>query len=169
MAEYYFENEKWAQAYKEYTFLIKQKKHRLYTFALYKGAWCLFRLGKVTQAMSYLEYIIKTGKAETGEQLAGRKTVNRNRLESEALRDIVIFYAEGDPSRAASYFKNLVGEGYNPYLEKLAYQYSDRGNKDASREVFKLLIAQNPTAAKSFEYQYTNRSELLLCKRHLAL
>ncbi|WP_413944123.1 tetratricopeptide repeat protein [Bdellovibrio sp. HCB-162] len=155
LAEYYFENEKWAQAYKEYSYLIKEKKHRLHTFALYKGAWCLFRLGKVQQAMNYLEFIIRTGKSETGEQLAGRKTVNRTRLEGEALRDIVVFYAEGgDPARAASYFKNLVGENTGSYLERLAYQYSDRGNKDASREVFKLLISQNPNSPKAFEYQY---------------
>ncbi|UOE99709.1 tetratricopeptide repeat protein [Bdellovibrio reynosensis] len=155
LAEYYFENEKWGQAYKEYSHLIKQKSHRLHTFALYKGAWCLFRLGKVQQGMNYLEYIIKTGKADTGEQLAGRKTVNRNRLESEALRDIVVFYAEGgDPAKAPTYFKDLVGNSYLSYLERLAYQYSDRGNKDSSRDVFKYLIAQNPTSAKSFEYQY---------------
>ncbi|WP_413613179.1 tetratricopeptide repeat protein [Bdellovibrio sp. HCB-110] len=155
LAEYYFENEKWAQAYKEYSHLIKEKRHRLHTFALYKGSWCLFRLGKVQQAMSYLEFIIKSGKAETGEQLAGRRTVNRTRLEGEALRDIVVFYAEGgDPTRAASYFKNLVGDNYSSYLERLAYQYSDRGNKDASREVFKLLISQNPSSPKAFEYQY---------------
>ncbi|WP_413569546.1 tetratricopeptide repeat protein [Bdellovibrio sp. HCB117] len=155
LAEYYFENEKWAPAYKEYSYLIKEKRHRLHTFALYKGAWCLFRIGKVQQAMNYLEFIIKSGKAETGDQLAGRRTVNRTRLEGEALRDIVIFYAEGgDPGKAASYFKNLVGNEYLPYLERLAYQYSDRGNKDASRDVFKLLISQNPTAPKAFEYQY---------------
>ncbi|NUN04762.1 MAG: tetratricopeptide repeat protein [Bdellovibrio sp.] len=155
LAEYYFENERWSQAYKEYSHLIKEKKHRLHTFALYKGAWCLFRIGKQQQAMNYLEFIIKSGKGETGEQLAGRKTVNRNKLEGEALRDIVIFYAEaGDPSRAAAYFKSLIGNNSGPYLEKLAYQYSDRGNKDASRDIFKLLIAQAPTSAKSFEYQY---------------
>jgi len=155
LAEYYFENEKWAQAYKEYSYLIKDKSHRLHTFALYKGAWCLFRLNKAQQAMNYLEFIIKTGKAETGEQLAGRRTVNRTRLEGEALRDIVVFYAEaGDPTKAASFFKGLVGNDYNSYLERLAYQYSDRGNKDASREVFKLLISQAPTSPKAFEYQY---------------
>lgn len=155
LAEYYFENEKWAQAYKEYTFLIRNKKHRLHTFALYKGSWCLFRLGNVKQAMSYLEYIIKTSKAEANEQQSGRRTVNRNRLEGEALRDIVVFYAEGgDPAKAAPYFRSLVGNDYSPQLERLAYQYSDRGVKDSSREVFKLLISQNPTAAKAFEYQY---------------
>lgn len=155
LAEFYFENEKWTQAYKEYAYLIKEKTHRLHTFALYKGAWCLFRSNKGQQAMNYLEYIIKSGKAETGEQLAGQRTVNRTRLEGEALRDIVVFYAEvGDPGKAAAYFKNLVGNDYNSYLERLAYQYADRGNKDASRDVFKLLISQNPTAPKNFEFQY---------------
>lgn len=155
LAEFYFENEKWTQAYKEYAYLIKEKNHRLHTFALYKGAWCLFRSGRAQQAMNYLEYIIKSGKTETGEHLAGQRTVNRSRLEGEALRDIVVFYAEeGDPAKAASYFKNLVGNDSAVYLERLAYQYSDRGNKDASRDMFKLLIANNPTAAKNFEFQY---------------
>lgn len=155
LAEFHFENEKWQQAYKEYAYLIKQKSHRLHTFALYKGAWCLFRLNKAQQALSYLEYIIKSGRAETGHQEAGQRAVNRNRLEGEALRDVVVFYAEGgDPSRAASYFQSLVGNGYGPYLERLAYQYADRGNKDAARDVFKLLISQSATAAKNFEYQY---------------
>ncbi|HEX7676413.1 MAG TPA: tetratricopeptide repeat protein [Bdellovibrio sp.] len=155
LGEYYFENERWAPAYKEYSYLIKDKRHRLNTFATYKGAWCLFRLDRVQQGMSYLEYIIKSGKAETGDQLAGKKTVNRTRLEGEALRDIVVFYAEGgDPAKAASYFRGLVGDNINPYLERLAYQYADRGNKDASRDVFKLLISQSPNSPKAFEYQY---------------
>lgn len=155
LAEYYFEGEKWTPAYKEYAYLIKEKRHRLHTFALYKGAWCLFRLGKVQQAMNYLEYIIKTGKAETGEKLAGQKAINRNRLENEAMRDIVVFYVEGgDPGKAPGYFQDLVGNDYSQHLERLAYQYAERGNKDASRDMFKFLIAQNPSGLKSFEYQY---------------
>ncbi|MNJ92506.1 tol-pal system protein YbgF [compost metagenome] len=155
LGEYYFENERWPQAYKEYSIIIKDRKHRLHTFSLYKGAWCLFRIGKTKQAMNYLEYIIKQGKAETGNDVAGSRKVNRTRLEGEALRDVVVFYAEGgDPANAANYFKGLVGGDIAPYLERLAYQYSGRGNKDASREVFKVLIARNPTAAKSFEFQY---------------
>jgi tetratricopeptide (TPR) repeat protein len=154
LGEYYFENEKWAEAYKEYTFLIKQKKHRLHTFAMYKGGWCLFRLGKVQQGLAYLEYIIKSGRQEEAEQVAG-KTVNRTRLEGEAMRDLVIFYAEGgDPANAANYFDGLIGQGSDNYLEKLAYQYQSRGNKDASRDIFKLLIARNPTSPKAFEFQY---------------
>ncbi len=155
LGEYYFENEQWAKAYKEYSFLIKQRKHRLHTFSLYKGAWCLFRLGKNKQALNYLEYIIKSGRAETGNKVAGRLSVNRNRLEAEAQRDLVVFYAEAsDAGSASTYFKNLIGGDVSGYLEKLAYQYADRGNKEGSKEVFKLLISENPNSPKAFEYQY---------------
>ncbi|MFM6927111.1 MAG: tetratricopeptide repeat protein [Bdellovibrio sp.] len=155
LGEYFFEGEKWGQAYKEYSHLIKERKHRLHTFSLYKGAWCLFRLGKTQQGMSYLEYIIKSGKDETGDKVAGQKAVNRTRLEGEALRDIVVFYSEGgDPTKAASYFQRLVGPDTSSYLEKLAYQYAARGDKESARDVFKTLITQNPSAPKAFEYQY---------------
>lgn len=155
LGEYYFENEKWAQAYKEYSPLLKERNHRLHTFALYKSAWCLYRLGKNREALNYLETIIKSGRQETGSSLAGRRTVNRSRLESEALRDIIMFYAAvGNAEGAASYFRGLVGGDVTSYLEKLAYFYSDKGERDSSDVVFKQLIAANPSQAKAFEYQY---------------
>ena len=52
LGESLFENEKWADAYKEYSVLIKDNKHNLHTMALYKGAWCLFRLGKLKRVFS---------------------------------------------------------------------------------------------------------------------
>lgn len=155
LGEYYFENERWAQAYKEYTPLLKDRRHRLHTFALYKSAWCLYRMGKNREALSYLETIIKSGRQETGDSLAGRRTVNRTRLESEALRDVVPFYAMvGSAENASSYFEGLVNGDVTSYLERLAYAYSDKGNREASDIVFKQLIAKAPTHPKAFEYQY---------------
>lgn len=156
LGEYYFENDRWSQAYKEYSPLLKQRNHRLHTFALYKGAWCLYRMGRNKEALNYLEVIIKTGKKESGgENLAGKRTVNRTRLEAEALRDIVQFYAVvGSSEQATSYFRNLVGGDPTPYLERLAYYYAEKGNRDSSDEVFKQLIAANPNHPKAFEYQY---------------
>jgi TolA-binding protein len=156
LGEYFFENEKWADSYKEYTYVIKDKKHRLNTFALYKGAWCLFRLGKSQQALSYLEYIIKSAKYESEAASQSRRAVNKNRLEQEALRDIVIFYAEAKPaSEAMSYFRGLLGDAdITPYLEKLAYYYSDKGGKDDARDIFKMLIGEKPDSPKAFDWQY---------------
>lgn len=153
LGEYYFENDQWANAYKSYSYLLKRKAHRLHSFSLYKSAWCLFRLGKYDQALKYLEYIIKL-EASNQESVAGKK-VNNNRLETEAQRDLVIFYAEAEkPENAAKYFRKIVGGDAYPYLEKLAYYYSDRGNREAATDVFKLLISERPQHPKSFEYQY---------------
>lgn len=155
LGEYYFENEKWADAYKEYSKIIKDRKHRLNTFSLYKGSWCLYRLGKTEQAIQYMDYIIKIGKTSESEQMVGGKKLNTTRLESEALRDLVVFFADlGDVKKAVNYFKNIESKESNNYIEKLAYFFADKGNRDASKEVFRMLITENPTAKKAFEFQY---------------
>lgn len=156
LGEYYFENEKWADAYKEYSKLIKDRKHRLNTFSLYKSAWCLYRMGKTEQAIQYMDFIVKSGKSQEAEQqsLGGRK-LNSSKLENEALRDLVVFFAElGETKRAVAYFQNTTGKDSKNYIEKLAYSYGMKGNREASKEVFRLLIKLDPTAKKSFEYQY---------------
>lgn len=155
LAEYHFENEQWMEAYKAYTPIIKNKNHRLHTFALYKGAWCLYRLGRYSDALKYLEFIIKSGKEDAGSELASKRKVNRSRLEAEATRDLITFYgAEGKPQQAVSYFKGVLGGEVSTYIEKLAYHYADRGDKESSRELFHAMIVANPTSPKSFEYQY---------------
>ncbi len=155
LGEFFFENEKWADAYKEYTKLIKDRRHRLNTFALYKGAWCLYRLGKTEEGIKYLDFIIKGAKSESSGQLVAGRKLNTSKLENEALRDLVVFFAEtGDTKRAVAYFKSINSKEANANIEKLAYYLADKGNREGSKEVFRMLIQQDPTAKKAFEYQY---------------
>lgn len=152
LGEYYFENEKWADAYKEYSKLIKDKRHRLHAFSLYKGGWCLYRLGRTEEAIKYLDFIIKL---DDGANSGRKKTVRRTKLESESLRDIVVFFSDiADTKRAVNYFRSLGLPDVNNYIEKLAYYYADKGGKDASRDVFRILINEDPNSKKAFEYQY---------------
>lgn len=156
LGEYYFEREKWADAYKEYANIIKKPKHRLNTFAMYKSAWCLFRIGKVEDAIKYMDYIIKNKGASAGNEGGNGKSVNKSRLEIEAARDIVVFFADtGDPQRAIDYFtQNVTPNAKLSALEKLGYFYADKGNKEGSALIFHHLIAENPLSKKAFEYQY---------------
>ncbi|MBC7467127.1 MAG: tetratricopeptide repeat protein [Bdellovibrio sp.] len=155
LGEYYFENEKWADAYKEYAKLIKDRKHRLNTFSLYKSAWCLYRMGKTEQAIQYMDFIVKSGSAQSEQQMVGGRKLNSSKLENEALRDLVVFFTElGDTKRAVNYFQSVNGKDTRSYIEKLAYSFGIKGNREASKDVFKLLIKQEPTAKKAFEYQY---------------
>ena len=150
LAEFYFENDKWDQAYKYYLNVTKDKNHRLLSFALYKTSWCLFRLGKQKQALSLMEKLILSSRNEK------KSSSSKFRLESEGLRDIVVFYGEaGDPNQAESFFKELAGEqnAYS-YVEKLAYYYADKGYRENAMKTFRSLIQMNPASPKAFDYQY---------------
>ncbi|MBL7545468.1 MAG: tetratricopeptide repeat protein [Bdellovibrionaceae bacterium] len=152
LGEYNFENENWKEAYKRYSPVIKNKKHNLNAMATYKGAWCLYRLGRHQEALKYMEHIIRLNK-QAGDR-DSRKQL-KAKLEAEALRDIVVFYAAaGDSEKSAEYFNAMVGEKTNDYLEKLAYYYLDKGYKDAAHKTFKYLIDQRPNDPKAFEFQY---------------
>lgn len=154
MGENLFEGEKWVDAYKEYSFLLKDKKNSLHIIAMYKAAWCLYRLGKTEEAIKYMDYIVKSGQISRQQAASGKK-VNGARLESEALKDLVVFYADiDDTQRTINYFSSLKIKNWKDYVERYGYYISDKGNREASREVFKYLIAQDPNSKKAFEYQY---------------
>lgn len=156
LGEYYFENENWKMALKHYQDVFKFKRHRLHNFAMYKIAWCQFRLGQSATALKTMENLVRLNRQQDQTAAAdGKKTVNRGRLESEGLRDIVLFYGEaGDSQRAPEYFNNLAGKDANGYLEKLAYHYGDKGNLIGARSVFNYLISEDPNSAKAFDYKY---------------
>lgn len=156
LGEYYFENEKWKVAHEHYAFVTKYKRHRLFSFSLYKTAWCEFRSGDTVKALQTMENLIRFSKDQANlERVQGKKNVNKGKLEAEGLRDIIVFYGDiGDPERAPGYFKSLAGKDANTYLEKLAYLYSDKGNLIGSRYLFKYLIQAEPNSPKAFDYKY---------------
>ncbi|MBT4761218.1 MAG: tetratricopeptide repeat protein [Bdellovibrionaceae bacterium] len=149
IAEYYFDNEKWQDALKSYYAVSKIKVSRLYTFALYKLAWCHYKSGNVKKAMAYLERVIREGRNQTSD------SARKIRLADEAKKDLIPFFAElGAYKNAESYFSKVVRSGeIDRMIERLAYYYADTGNKKGARFYFKKMIRKNPNAPKSFEYQ----------------
>ena len=159
LGEYDFENERWQEGLDNYTKVIARKNARLNTLALYKAAWCLFRVSRVPTALKMLERVVKLGAAaaDSNDGSNNRKAVNKLRLSSEALKDYVPFYAEtGEYANARSEFLRVSGSEAqaNKMLERLAYTYADRTNRMAANLLFKQLIASNPTAEKAASYQY---------------
>lgn len=155
LAEFYFENEKWAEAKNYYDKVTRNRKHRLYVFSMYKSAWCYFRGGDARRALSTMEKLIRESKQEAMVAEAGNSKINKGRLESEGLRDMVLFYSEvGEAQNAPKYFQSLAGKDAPGYLEKLAYFYADKGNREGARYLFTYMIERNPTSPKAFDYKY---------------
>jgi len=149
LGEYYFENNKFNEALSHYQFVMKSKNRKLATFSSYKVAWCHFKLADYKAAIIGLERIIKSAKRT-------QKSSVELRLDGEARRDIILFYVEaGDAAKAPRYFNALLGEAESfSYLEKLAYVYADRGDRESAKELFQYLSSQRPDHPKSFDYQY---------------
>ncbi|HEX4923802.1 MAG TPA: tetratricopeptide repeat protein [Bdellovibrionales bacterium] len=157
LGEYHFENSQWKDALVNYESVMKNRRSRLYTFALYKGAWCSYRLGKLDEAMRGLEKVVVYSREKGAvDNVSGRRAVNRIRLASEALKDLLVFFADSRQAREAEeYFTRVGGEKVLfAALEKLAYRYSDIGKREDARFTFKWLLDKKPTAPKAFDYQY---------------
>lgn len=162
VGEFYFDNERWEEALEHYGKITKKKKARLYSFALYKSSWCQYKMGFGKQALKSLEKVIYIGRRAKGRD-KDRK-ISRIRLASEAVRDIVVFYADvGSYKGAREYFFRVVGEKSAPnVLKKLAYYYMDSGSRQAAQFVFKTLIELDPYSPNAYDYQYQ------IVKSHLA-
>lgn len=156
LGEFSFDKEDFKKALESYREVLKYRKHRLFTFALYKSAWCEFRTGNYERAFQTLELLVKTNKAAEASEASSGKKINTSRLESESTRDLVLFYAEARPAnKAVAYFRGLSPATASDQLEKLAYYYAERkGDYAAANEIFSELIRANPTSAKAFDYQY---------------
>ncbi|MEY4617107.1 MAG: hypothetical protein RJB66_2067 [Pseudomonadota bacterium] len=150
IGEYYFDLDKFETALDSYKKVIVNKSSRLFGISLYKAAWCYHRLGQSKEGLRYLEVLIRLG-AESA-----KKKVKIAKLDDEARRDLVVFYVEGgDANQALNYFSRILGEANAPKeVEKLAYYYSDKGEKDKGTMLFKQLIALDRSNTKAFDYQY---------------
>ncbi len=154
LGEYYFNNEKWREALKHYKKIIRDKKARLYSFSLYKSAWCQYKMGQAAVALRSMEKVIYTGRKAKGR--SEKSKVSRIRLATEAVKDIVAFYVEaGNYKSAYSYFQKVVGRKSAPkLLAKIAFYYVDAGNLPAAKYSFRKLISLNSNSPRAYEYQY---------------
>lgn len=158
LGEYYFEKEQWKKAMPEYMKVVQRRKSRLYTFALYKAAWCHYRLGNYKTALATLVKVIKiSGEGSTEEAIEGTRAIDKLRLAKEAVGDFVSFYEQtGRYKQAYDDFYDISRSEQRTLdmIEQLSYRYSYSGILTASVYLFKQLIALNPESPKAAKFQY---------------
>ncbi len=156
LAEHHFDNDNWKEAEKYYRKVTLKPRSRLYAFAMYKAAWSIYKQGKFPTALKTLEKVILHGRKSKGSGDKSESGVSSVRLASEALNDLVIFYAEaGNYKDAYEYFSRVTGLKTAPVLyERLGNFYMDRGARNKATDIFKDLVGRDPLSPKSFELQY---------------
>ncbi len=147
LGEFYFDKHKIADATNAYQQVMEYKEHRAYPFAVYKLGWCYYNSqGASTKtsdealkkSIAALKLVVKLSDKQ--------KTTNFN-LRDEAIRDLVMVFAETEDTEAAwNYFKTIGQEAkFYAMLERLGNMYADAGKNDKAIEVYNRLVTESPT------------------------
>lgn len=126
------------------------KLPKLYPFALYKLAWCDYNAGDYRGAIDKFQTVVAYSEA----QAAPAAQRDRIQLKNEALKDIVLAYAQADAiDSAAAYLKDKGGNQSLDYVNRLAATYFETGKFEQAIRVYRMLEADAPTHVRAPAWQ----------------
>lgn len=156
IGEHFFAGQKWENAREAYLAVLDKPDADGYDLALFKMAWCDWKLGDADQAAKRFKLVLDLA-AEAERSGTDRERKRRSQLRDEALDYLVLVFTEDPNIKAADVFQFLASIGGERYsksvIVKLASVYYDQGDYERSVEAYRFLIKEEPTSIKSAEYQ----------------
>ncbi|HEY8076290.1 MAG TPA: tetratricopeptide repeat protein [Labilithrix sp.] len=135
----------YAAALAEYEEVLKFKNSELYGLAMFKSAWCLWRLGKSDEAAKRLVAVFEFTEGSSGP----KKQLDE--LQSEALRYLVEIFTEDEKNTAQdvySFLTKIKGDKWaGKVVRALAVQFYDQGHYERGIEAYELLLKLEPASA----------------------
>lgn len=155
-AESYFNgNHDFAAALKRYEEVLKYPDSELADLALFKSAWCLWKLGDVqSAARRFREVLDLDGKLAQGSAERKRRLMS---LQDEALEYLIQVFTEDERNSAADLQRFLTSIGGERYagrvLSRLSRTYFDQARYARAAEAYRMLIEHDPGDPRAPEYQ----------------
>lgn len=156
-AESYFNgNYDYPRALAEYEEVLRHRESELYDIALFKSAWCLWRMGRAHDAATRFRQVLDLG------QNAGElTTVQRRRLQElqeEALNYLIQVFTEDEQNTARDVFRFLQEIGGERYaqrvLTRLSATFYDQARYDRGIDAYTILIELEPSSPDAAEWQH---------------
>jgi TolA-binding protein len=120
---------------------------KLYPFAVYKLAWCDYNAGEYQGSIDKFKEVIAYAEAQGTSR-------DRIQLRSEALKDIVLAFAQIDAiDSATAYLREKGGDRQLDYVNKLAATYFDSGKFDQAIRVYRMLENEAPSHVRAPAWQ----------------
>ncbi|MBX3184135.1 MAG: tetratricopeptide repeat protein [Polyangiaceae bacterium] len=139
-------------AYLEYEEVLKHKDSPLYELALFKSAWCLWRLGKSDEAARRFLAVFRAGE----EDRKGRTQAELDELQTEALRNLVAVFVEDEKNSAEDMHRFLVKAGGEQFAGKivraLAEAFYEQAHFERGVEAYRLLLKLEPTSPEAYRH-----------------
>jgi TolA-binding protein len=140
MGEQYFQRNDLARARAAFEKAASFRLPKVYGFALYKLAWCDYNAHDYGAAIARFQEVV-----EYSDRQSEAKERDRIQLKSEALKDIVLPFAQLDSiDDAAAYLSTKGGERAVELIDRLAGTYFDSGKFEQSIRVYRLLAVKAP-------------------------
>lgn len=132
----------------EYEEVLKHKESELYGLALFKSAWCLWRLGRTEEAAKRFVGVFEVTDSDKVQGASKKKQLDE--LQAEALKYLVEVFTEDEKNTASDVYGFLTKIGGDRFAGKvvraLATQFYDQAHYERGIEAYELLLKLEPTS-----------------------
>jgi len=147
LGELHFDKHRIKEATDAYQNVMTFKSHRAYPYAVYKLGWCYYNSQGVKEGTPGENLNKSLAAFKLVVKLSDKQKSGNFNLREEALRDLVMVFAElEDTDKAWAYFKDI-GETDRFYsmLDRLGGMYADAGKNTKAIDVYTRLVEESPT------------------------
>ena len=139
----------------EYEEVLKYKNSELYGLALFKSAWCMWRLGRSEEAAKRFVSVFEVTDASSPGAGAAKVNATQRKqldeLQAEALKYLVEVFTEDEKNTAQDVYGFLTKIGGDRFAGKvvraLAVQFYDQAHYDRGIEAYELLLKLEPASS----------------------
>lgn len=144
LANHYFEGNDLTRARVNYEKALKTQNKEIYSYALYKLAWCDYNAAAFEEGLKKFQSVVDF--ADKNKQ---------SDLKSEALKDMVLTWVQlNRPDDAVAYYERKAPKKRQARLiSSLAFNLAEAGNHESAIKVFRGLIDKEPTRVEAPGFQ----------------
>jgi TolA-binding protein len=155
IAEYrFYEQQNYKSSLEAYEKVLQHPKSQLYDLALFKTAWCYWKLNDPNRAAMRFKDVLDLAKKKAGRTEAEQKRAVE--LQGQALDYLVELFTEDDTKSAHDAFEFLAQIGGKQYSQKVLKQLADtvfdQTRYERAVEAYRLLIELDPNAGDAPDY-----------------
>jgi TolA-binding protein len=142
-------------ALEEYEEVRKHPESELSDLALFKSAWCLWKLGRSTDAAMRFRQVLDLSGSLRG--VTGERRRRLLELQDEALEYLIQVFTEDEGNTAADlhgFLSEIGGEKYaNKVLRRLSRAFFDQSRYDRAVQAYSMLLESEADSPQAPEYQ----------------
>ena len=150
----FYEQQNYKSSLEAYEKVLQHPKSQLYDLALFKTAWCYWKLGDTTKSALRFKDVLDLAKKKAGRTEEQQKRAAE--LQGQALDYLVELFTEDDTKSAHDAFEFLAQIGGKQYsrkvLKQLADTVFDQTRYERAVEAYRLLIELDPNSAEAPDY-----------------